>query len=130
MSTKTNTAANADLDTKYGAGTWYVAALTAITSGAAGTVTEVAGGTYARQAITFGAAAGRQKANSAQITLPQATIDHGNIVGWGIYNVLAAGSPAHVIPLATPIVYNTGYQPVINVGDLVVSEAAWADPNA
>jgi len=130
MSTKTNAAANADLDAKYDGSTFYVGALTAITNAAAGTVTEANGGNYARQAISFGAAAGRQKASDDDIEFPQATVDHGNIVGWGIYSAATSGVLHHVIPLQTPIVYNTGYQPVIAAGDLVISEAAWADPNA
>lgn len=129
MSTKTTARANADLDTKYGSGTaggWYVGALTAITSGAAGTVTEASGGAYARQPISFAAAASRAKASNADITFPEATTDHGNIVGWGIYSASSGGNLQHVVPLGTPLVYNTGYQPVISSGDLTISEAAYA----
>jgi hypothetical protein len=129
MSTKTNAAANADLDSKYGSGTaggFYVGALTAITSGAAGTVTEASGGAYARQAISFAAAASRAKASNADITFPVATTNHGNIVGWGVYSAITAGTLIHVIALGTAITYNTGYQPVISSGDLTITEGAYA----
>jgi hypothetical protein len=129
MSTKTDAYANAHLDSTYGSGTaggFFVGALTAITSGAAGTVTEATGGAYARQAISFGAAAARSKANNAVISLPVSTSDHGNIVGWGIYSAVSGGSPLHVIPLGTPITYNTGYQPTIGVGVLAITEGAYA----
>lgn len=127
MSTKPDAVANADLDTKYGSGTaggFYVAALTAVSDYDAGTVTEATGGTYARQAIDFAAAANRSKANDADITFPVGTADHGNIVAWGIYTASTNGTLVHVKELQTPITYNTGYQPVISAGDLTVSEAA------
>ena len=129
MSTKPDSAANADLDDRYGSGTaggFYVAALTAVTSGAAGTVTEASGGSYARQAIDFAAASGRSKASAADITFPEATTDHGNIVAWGVYDASTGGNLKHVLELDTPIVYNAGYQPVISSGDLEVTEGAYA----
>ncbi|HSH45796.1 MAG TPA: hypothetical protein VK966_08065 [Longimicrobiales bacterium] len=129
MSTKTTAAATADLDTRYGSGTaggFYVAALTAVSDGAAGTVTEATGGAYARQAINFAAASGRSKVSAADITFPEATTDHGNVVAWGIYDAEEDGNLKHVIELDTPITYNTGYQPVISTGDIGVSEAAYS----
>ena len=128
MSTKTTAAANADLDTKYGSGTaggYYVGALTAVSDGAAGTVTEANGGTYARQAISFAAASNRSKASNDDIEFPVATADHGNIVAWGIYTASTSGTLVHVVDLDTPITFNTGYQPVISSGDLTVSEPAY-----
>jgi hypothetical protein len=129
MSTKPDAYANSHLDATYGSGTaggFYVAALTAVTSGAAGTVTEATGGSYARQAISFAAAASRAKASNADITFPTATADHGDIVAWGIYAASTGGSPVHVITLGTALTYDTGYQPVISSGDLTITEGAFA----
>ena len=129
MSTKTTARANADLDAKYGSGTaggFFVDALTVITDAAAGTVTAATGGAHARQAISFAAAASRSKASNADIEFPVATADHGNIVGWGVYDAVTAGNLHHVIELVTPLTYNTGYQPVISSGDLTIAEAAYA----
>jgi len=129
MSTMTTARANAALDAKYGSGTaggWYVAPLSAITSGAAGTVTEMTSGGASRKAISFAAASSRSKASNADITFDEASADNGNIVGWGIYSASSGGNLEHVIELDTPIVYNTGYQPVISSGDLTISQAAYA----
>jgi hypothetical protein len=129
MSTKTNAYANSHLDATYGsaaAGGFYVAALTAVTSGAAGTVTEASGGSYARQAISFASAASRAKASNADIEFPTATADHGDIVAWGIYDAEEDGNLLHVIELETAITYDTGYQPVISSGDLTITEGAYA----
>lgn len=129
MSTKTTSRANAGLDAKYGSGTaggWYVAPLSAITDGAAGTVTEMTTGGASRKAISFAAASGRAKASNADITFDEATADNGDIVGWGIYSASSGGNLEHVIELDTPLTYDTGYQPVISSGDLTISEAAYA----
>jgi len=129
MSTQTTARANAALDAKYGSGTaggWYVGALTAITDAAAGTVTEATGGAYARQAISFAAAASRSKASNADIEFPEATTDHGDIVGWGVYSASTSGNLEHVIELVTPLTYDEGYQPVISSGDLTIAQAAYA----
>lgn len=128
MSTKPTAAANADLDERYGAGSaggFYAAALTAVADGEAGSVTEATGGAYARQAISFAAAAARRKENSAEILFPQASTDHGNIVAWGIYDAVTVGNLVHVIDVNPAIVYNTGYQPRIAAGDLAIEEAAY-----
>jgi hypothetical protein len=129
MSTRTTAQANARLDSEYGSGTaggYFVAALTVVTDGAAGTVTEASGGNYARQAIDFAAAASRAKANDALIDFDVSTADHGNIVAWGVYTAVSGGNLVHVKELVTPITYNTGYQPQIDVGDLTITEAAYA----
>lgn len=129
MSTRTTAQSNARLDSEYGSGTaggFYVDALTAITDAAAGTVTAASGGAHARQAVSFGAASARSKANNADITFPVATANHGTIVGWGVYDAVTAGNLVHVRALVTPLTYNIGYQPVISSGDLTVSEAAYA----
>ena len=129
MSTKTTARANADLDTLYGSGTaggFFVGALTAITDGAAGTVTEASGGSYVRKAINFGAASARSKANAADITFEVATTDHGNIVGWGVYTASTAGTLIHVKSITPSLTFNTGYQPVIAAGQLSLTEGAYS----
>jgi hypothetical protein len=129
MSTRTTATANSRLDTEYGSGTaggYFVAALTVITSGAAGTVTEASGGNYARQAISFAAAASRSKPSNAEIDFGESDFDHGDIVGWGIYTAVTAGTLKHVITLQTPIPYDIGFQPKIASGDLSITEAAFA----
>lgn len=77
------TRANAILDSELG-GTrqvrLFTVAPTATTAG-----TEAAGGGYAPQTISFAAAAGGQKAQSADVTFPAATADWTSpVVAWAI----------------------------------------------
>lgn len=81
----------------------YAGLLTAVTDAEAGTVTETTYGSYARQAITFGAPGanlgGRQSLASA-ITFP-AKSDAGSvtIIAVGIYDAVSAGNLLDVIML-------------------------------
>lgn len=126
-SNKTTAAVNAELDDIWGiAGTsvGYLGALTAITSIAAGTVTESDDPGYARQAVTWGAAAARRKSNSVAATFPAATQDNDDIVGWAVFSTLAGGSPVYVVPQAPSLTYTTGYQPVCDIGAAYLEEVA------
>lgn len=71
--------------------TVYAAAMTAAPT-AAGGGTEVSGGSYARQAITWGSAASNAKANSAAVTFPTATASWGTVVDLAIYDAATAGN--------------------------------------
>jgi hypothetical protein len=81
----------------------YAGLLTAVTDAEAGTVTETTYGSYARQAITFGAPAanlgGRQTLAGA-LTFP-AKSDAGSvaIIACGIYDAISAGNLMDVILL-------------------------------
>jgi hypothetical protein len=58
----------------------------------AGTGTEVAGGSYIRQAATFGAPSNGVSTTTADITFPQATANWGTI-GWiGIWDAQTTGN--------------------------------------
>ena len=127
MSSKTTAAANAELDAYWGAnlaGGFKLGLLTAITDGAAGTVTESADGAYARQDISFAAAANRQKASNATITYPVSTGANPPVCGYGIYT--GAGVLKRVIPITPSLTYTIGYQIIVDSGSLVVTEAAYA----
>jgi hypothetical protein len=58
----------------------------------AGTGTEVTGGAYARQAVTFGAPTDGQGSNSAAVTFPQATANWGTVSHFGIFDAATAGN--------------------------------------
>lgn len=60
------------------------------TEAAAGT--EVAGGSYARVAVTFNVAAGSLADNTGAITFPAATADWGEVVGLEIWDASSAGN--------------------------------------
>lgn len=124
MSAKPDAVANAELDAYWGDGTGFqLGLLTAITSGAAGTVTESADASYARQNITLGNAAARQKANTVAVNFPASTGANPAVVGFGIWG---GGNLKRIIPVAPSITYTTGYQIIVDIGALVISEAAYA----
>jgi len=54
--------------------------------------TEVTGGSYVRQLITFGAPVSGVVSNSGSITFPTATADWGTIVAVGIFDASVAGN--------------------------------------
>lgn len=104
MSTIIDSVANSKLDADFGSGTpatWYIALFTAMPAADGTGGTEVAGGSYARVAVTnnaanFPAAAARAKSNANAITFAQATAAWGTIVGIGFFEVLTVGTPKFI----------------------------------
>jgi hypothetical protein len=58
----------------------------------AGTGTEVTGGSYTREAITFGAPSNGASTNSAAVEFDQATADWGTVTHFGIYDASTSGN--------------------------------------
>ena len=58
----------------------------------AGGGTEVSGGSYARQAVTFGVPDVGRTANSVDVIFPIATADWGDIVAYGVIDALTGGN--------------------------------------
>lgn len=91
---------------------------------AADTGTEVSGGAYARQPITFGAPvvdSGKQTIkNSAQIQFPVATADWGTITHVGIRDALTGGNLLYHGPWSAPRTILTGDRFVIMVDNGVL----------
>jgi len=78
---------------------------------------EVAGGSYARQAITFAAPSAGVCANSlaAQFdAMPACTI-----TGSALYDAATVGNMLHYAPFAAPMVVEAGTDLPITVGDIV-----------
>lgn len=89
--------------------TIYVALFTAVTDAEAGTGTEVAGGSYARQVATFIADTNGLTSNAGLITFPTATGNWGTITHAGLFDAVAAGNAISVIKaIAAPKIINTG----------------------
>ena len=64
----------------------------------AGTGTEVSGGSYVRQAATFGAPSNGASTTTADIAYPQATASYGT-VGWiGIWDAVSSGNLLYHTP--------------------------------
>lgn len=89
----------------------------------AGTGTEVSGGSYARQAATFGAPSNGASTTTADITYPQATASYGT-VGWiGIWDAVSSGNLLYHTPLNTSKTIDTGDIFKITSGSLTVTLA-------
>lgn len=87
----------------------------------ADTGTEVSGGSYARQSITFGAPSNGVTTNSADITFPTASASWGT-VGWiGIRDALTGGNLLYHSPLDTSKVIGSGDIFKITAGNLSVT---------
>ena len=129
MATITDAKANEFLDSQFGSGTpatWYIALYTAmpIANGTGGT--EVAGGAYARAAITnnetnFPDASGRSKSNQTAITFAQATANWGTVLGIGFFTTLSGGTVQFMKTLVASKTINNGDTFSIAVDQLVIS---------
>lgn len=89
----------------------------------AGSGTEVSGGSYVRQAATFGAPSNGASTTTADITYPQATASYGT-VGWiGIWDAVSSGNLLYHTPLNTSKTIDTGDIFKITSGSLTVTLA-------
>jgi hypothetical protein len=89
----------------------------------AGSGTEVAGGSYARTAVTFGAPSGGVSTNSAAVEFPQATASWGTI-GWiGINDAQTSGNLLYHTALDTSKDIDSGDIFKIATGNLSVTLA-------
>ena len=88
-----------------------------------GSGAEVSGGSYARQAATFGAPSNGVSTTTADITFPQATGSWGTI-GWiAIWDAESAGNMLYHTPLDTSKAIDTGDIFKIASGSLTVTLA-------
>lgn len=83
--------------------------------------TEVSGGSYARQAVAFDAAAGGASQNAAEIVFPIATANWGTIAYIGLRDAASGGNLLWHGPLTTSKLIETGDQFRIADGELDVS---------
>jgi hypothetical protein len=89
----------------------------------AGTGTEVSGGSYIRQAATFGAPSNGVSTTTADINYPQATAGYGT-VGWiAIWDAQTTGNMLYHTPLSTSKTIDTGDIFKIAAGSLTVTLA-------
>jgi len=88
-----------------------------------GTGTEVTGGAYARQAITFGAPSNGSSSNSADVLYPTATAAWGTITHFGIYDAATAGNLLYQFPITTAKTIASTDQLKVSAGDITVTLA-------
>lgn len=104
--------------------TVYVALFNTLPAGDGTGGTEVSGGAYARQAITYAAGTGGSPtsiSSSALVQYPTATASWGTIVGAGIYDALTGGNLLEMGPLATSKTVGTGDAFAFPVGTYSIS---------
>ena len=89
----------------------------------AGTGAEVSGGSYVRQAATFGAPSNGASTTTADITYPQATASYGTVGGIGIWDASTSGNLLYHTPLNTSKTIDTGDIFKITSGSLTVTLA-------
>jgi hypothetical protein len=88
--------------------TVYMALFTAAPAADGTGGTEVSGGSYARQAIAFGAPSGDATDNTGTITFPTASANWGSIIGVGLSFVSSAGTQKIYAALSATQVINSG----------------------
>jgi hypothetical protein len=102
--------------------TVYVAlSTTTITAG--GSITEVSGGSYARQAVTLSAPSSGATANSANVVFPTATGSWGTITDIGVFDASTGGNLLYFTPLTASKSIASGDIFQISTGNLTVSLA-------
>lgn len=89
----------------------------------AGTGTEVAGGSYARTAVTFGAPSNGVATNNADVTFPTATGNWGTVTHVGIHDASTTGNLLYHSSLTASKTIGTGDVFKITSGNLSVTLA-------
>lgn len=89
----------------------------------AGTGTEVAGGSYARTAVTFGAPSNGVASNNADVTFPTATGSWGTVTHVGIHDASTTGNLLYHSSLTASKTVGTGDVFKITSGNLSVTLA-------
>jgi len=89
----------------------------------ADTGTEVTGGSYARQSVTFAAPSNGVSTNSADVTFPTCTLTWGTVTHIGIRDALTAGNLLYHTPIDVSKTISTGDIFKITTGNLSVTLA-------
>jgi hypothetical protein len=108
-------------NTSFSSPTTVYAGLFTVAPDDSGGGTEVSGGSYARQAMSFSAASGGATTTDADINFPQATADWGTVVAVGIHDALTSGNLLMYTDLTTSKAIATGDILKISSGSLTVS---------
>jgi hypothetical protein len=108
-------------NTSFSSPTTVYAGLFTVAPDDTGGGTEVSGGSYARQEMSFSAASGGATTTDADINFPQATADWGTVVAVGIHDALTSGNLLMYTDLTTSKAIATGDILKISSGSLTVS---------
>ena len=98
---------------------WYVALFTSAPNDAGGG-TEVSGGAYARQSVTF-SVSGNTATNSGAVEYPTATAGYGTVTHVGIFDASSGGNLIAYAALTASKTIDTGDALRLPAGDLDVT---------
>ena len=98
---------------------WYVALFTSAPSDTGGG-TEVSGGGYARQSVSF-TVSGDTASNSAALEYPTATASYGTVTHVGVFDASTAGNLIAYAALTTSKAIDTGDVLRLPAGDLDIT---------
>lgn len=126
MAVFTNFLANALLNealrnVEYSQTSTVYAALFTTATDATGSGTEVTGGSYARQSITFSAASGGAITNSNTITFPTASASWGTITHFAIMSASSGGNMLIQGQFTNSRTIGSGETYTINAGDIDIT---------
>jgi hypothetical protein len=110
-------------NTSYSSPTTVYVALYTTDPTDADTGTEIAGGSYARTAVTFGAPSNGVATNNADVTFPTATGSWGTITHVGVRDASTAGNLLYHASLTTSKTVGSGDVFKISSGNLSVTLA-------
>lgn len=85
--------------------------------------TEVAGGGYGRQTVTFTTPSNGQTSNTADIFFPIATAPWGNVTAFGLFDASSGGNMLYYGTLSTPRSIGTNDQLKFPAGQLIATES-------
>lgn len=105
----------------YTSPTTVYCALYTVAPSDAGGGTEVSGGGYARQAVTFGAPSNGVFTNSADVVFPIATANWGTIVAFALFDAATGGNMLIYGNLSSSKTINSGDQFRFPAGQLSVT---------
>ena len=89
----------------------------------AGTGTEVSGGAYARQTITFSAPTNGSTSNSADVLFPVATAGWGTVSHFAVYDAATSGNMLYYGVLTTSKAISSTDQLKVAAGDITITLA-------
>lgn len=109
-------------NTAYTSPTTVYLALYTVAPTETGGGTEVTGGGYARQSVTFSAPAPDSCSNTTDVTFPIATGNWGTVVAFGVFDAASGGNMLYYNTLTAPRDIFTSDQLRFPSGQLIVSE--------
>ena len=102
-------------------GNSHYLALFTVAPSEAGGGTEVSGGSYARQVVTFGTPSNGSMSNSAALEFPTATANWGTAKAWGLFDAATSGNLEWYGNIDTPKELLAGDIYRINAGNLTLT---------